>query len=111
MYMEKRNLNDPNPELKEGDRIILIYMYGEDVSPLSKGIVVGLNNQPKFKPSDSGIGYWVEFYDPDDNSFISKLTLIPEDDIWVYDKDYYENETLKENLFIVTKKNINKVKL
>lgn len=109
--MEKRNLNEPNPKLNVGDRIILIYMYGEDVPPMSKGIVVGLNNQPKFKPSDSGYGYWVEFYDQDTNKFISKLTLIPEDDVWLYDKEYYENETLKENLFFTTKKNINKVKL
>jgi hypothetical protein len=57
------------------------------------------------------MGYWVEFYDPEDNQFISKLTLIPEGDVWVYDKDYYENETLKESLFLITKKNINKVKL
>lgn len=109
--MEKRNLNTPNPKLKKDDRIVLIYMNGEDVPIMSKGIVVGLNNQPRFKPTDSGMGYWVEFYDPDTNEFISKLTLIPEDDVWIYDKDYYENETLKEGLFTITKKNINKLKL
>jgi hypothetical protein len=109
--MEKRNLSEPNPKLKEGDRIILIYMDGEEIPIGSKGIVVGINGQPRFRPTDSGMGYWVEFYDPEDNQFISKLTLIPEDDVWVYDKDYYENETLKESLFFITKKNINKVKL
>ena len=109
--MEKRNLNEPNPKLKEGDRIILIYMDGEEIPIGSKGIVVGINGQLRFRPTDSGMGYWVEFYDPEDNKFISKLTLIPEDDVWVYDKDYYENETLKESLFFITKKNINKVKL
>ena len=109
--MEKRNLNAPNPKLKKDDRIVLIYMNGEDVPIMSKGIVVGVNNQPRFKVTDSGMGYWVEFYDPDTNEFISKLTLIPEDDVWIYDKDYYENETLKEGLFTITKKNINKLKL
>jgi hypothetical protein len=109
--MEKRNLNETNPKLNIGDHIILIYMFGDDVPILSKGIVTGINNQPKFKPTDSGMGYWVEFYDSDTNEFISKLTMIPEDDIWVFDKDYYENENLKESLFNITKKNINKVKL
>jgi hypothetical protein len=37
------------------------------------------------------MGYWVEFYDSDTDEFISKLTLIPEDDIWLYDKDYYQS--------------------
>jgi hypothetical protein len=54
--MEKRNLNEPNPKLKEGDRIILIYMMGEDISVGSKGVVVGINGQPRFKPTDSGMG-------------------------------------------------------
>jgi len=109
--MSKQNLNEPNPNLKEGDRIILIHMDGEEISIGSKGIVVGINGQPRFRPTDSGMGYWVEFYDPEDNKFISKLTLIPEVDVWIYDKDYYENEHLKESLFTITKKNINKVKL
>lgn len=109
--MSKKNLNEPNPKLEVGDRIILIYMAGEEIPIGSKGVVVGINNQPKFKSTDSGMGYWIEIYDADDNEFISKLTLIPEDDVWVYDKDYYENETLKESLFTLTKKNINKVKL
>jgi len=109
--MEKRDLYAPNPKLEVGDRIILIHMSGEDISIGSKGKVVGFNNQPKMKSTDSGMGYWVEFYDSDTNEFISKLTLIPEEDVWTYDVDYYENETLKENLFYITKKNINKVKL
>ena len=108
--MEDRNINEPNPKLKEGDRIILIYMMGEDISVGSKGVVVGINGQPRFKPTDSGMGYWVEFYDPENNKFISKLTLIPEDDIWMYDKEYYEKENLEEYFFI-KKQNINKIKI
>jgi hypothetical protein len=42
---------------------------------------------------------------------ISKYPILPEADGWLFDKEYYENETLKENLFFITKKNINKVKL
>ena len=90
--MEERNLNEPNPKLKDKDRIIVWYVKGEDIPTESKGIVVGINNQPRFRPTDSGMGYWVEFYDPETNEFITKLTLIPEDDIWFFDKDYYENQ-------------------
>jgi hypothetical protein len=109
--MSKKNLNEPNPKLKEGDRIVVLYVEGEEIPIESKGIVVGMNNQPKFKPSDPGYGYWVEFYDKDTNEFINKLTMLPESDIWFYDKDYYENENLKESLFSITKKNINKIKI
>lgn len=109
--MEKKNLKETNPKLKVGDRIILVHMSGEEIPIGSKGKVVGFNNQPKMKSTDSGIGYWVEFYDSEDDEYISKLTLIPEEDIWIYDTDYYENQNLKENLFYITKKNINKVKL
>ena len=55
--------------------------------------------------------YWVEFYDHDTNEFLSKIKLLADADIWLYDIDYYQNENLKESLFYVTKKNINKVKL
>lgn len=94
--MEKRNLNRPNPKLKVGDRIKLILMDGEDIPMGSKGIVIGFNNQPKMKSTDSGVGYWVEFYDDDYEKFLSKLTLLPEDDIWFYDKDYYNSKSLNE---------------
>jgi len=90
--MEKRNLNTPNPKLEVGDRIMLIHMDGEDVSIGSKGKVVGFNQLPRMKSTDPHMGYWVEFYDPDTEKFISKLTLIPQEDVWVYDKDYYENQ-------------------
>ena len=41
---------EPNPKLKEGDRIILIHMDGEEIPIGSKGIVVGINGQPRFRP-------------------------------------------------------------
>ena len=40
-----------------------------------------------------------------------KIKLLADSDLWVYDIDYYENNDLKEGLFYITKKNINKVKL
>lgn len=89
--MKERNLNEPNPKLEIGDRIILVHMDGENIPIGTKGKVVGLNQQPKFKQTDSGYGYWVEFFDSESNKFISKLTLIPEDDIWLFDKEFYEN--------------------
>ena len=61
--MSKKNLNEPNPKLEEGDRITVLYVAGEEIPVQSKGIVVGINNQPRFKPTDCGYGYWVEFYD------------------------------------------------
>lgn len=96
--MEKRNLNTPNPKLEVGDRIKLIHMDGEDIPMGSKGIVIGFNNYPKMRSTDSGTGYWVEFYDADSEKFLSKLTLIPEEDIWLYDKEYYNSKSLDESL-------------
>jgi hypothetical protein len=109
--MSGKNLNEINPELKEHDRIILLHMDGEDVPVGSKGKVIGIINQPKFKSSDPGYGYSVEWTDSETGNFISKLPILPEVDGWMFDKDYYENETLKENLFFITKKNINKIKI
>lgn len=99
--MVKRNLDEPNPKLKKDDRIISYHIKGEEVPFMSKGIVVGINNQPKFKPTDCGYGYWVEFYDPETEDFITKLTMIPEDDVWVFDKEYYESnpENVNESMF------------
>lgn len=96
--MEKRNLNTPNPKLEVGDRIKLIYMDGEDIPMGSKGVMIGFNNYPKMRSTDSGVGYWVEFYDADSEKFLSKLTLIPEEDIWFYDKEYYNSKSLDESL-------------
>ena len=92
----KKNLKQINPELEPGDRIILVYMddYTSSVPIGSKGIVHEDPKSykvhvPKFSPKDSGYGYYVSWYD-EDGKFISKLTLLPGDDSWIYDKDYYK---------------------
>ncbi len=86
-----RNLNEMNPELHEGDRIILIQMDGESYPVGSKGIVKGKINQPKFSATDPGYGYAVEWYDPLDDTFIGKLPLLPEADAWIFDREYYQS--------------------
>jgi len=112
IIMEKENLYMPNPKLKKGDRIVLVRMDGDDVPPFSKGTVIkNLNNPDELKGEMQEDAYWVEFFDPDTNKFITKIKLLADSDVWIYDIDHYENETLKESLFYVTKKNINKVKL
>lgn len=100
-----KNLNEVNPKLLPGDRVILIYMQGEeardDLEPGStKGKVIKLVNQPKFRPTDPGYGYYVEWYD-DEGKVVSKLPLFPESDGWIYDREYYESnpENVNEGMF------------
>lgn len=88
----KKNLKELNPELEPGDRIMLLHMDEESVPVGSIGVVKKKVNQPKFKPADPGYGYFVEWYDRDTNELISKLTLLPEVDAWVFDKDFYKQE-------------------
>lgn len=100
-----KDLNQINPELVPGDRVILIYMQGEesrdDLEPgTTKGKVIKIVNQPKFRPTDPGYGYHVEWYN-NDGEVVTKLPLFPESDGWLYDRDYYESnpEKLNENMF------------
>lgn len=100
-----KNLNEINPELKPGDRIIIIYMDGESSETglefgSTKGKVIEKINQPKFTPSDPGYGYKVEWYD-NDGKVISTLPILPEADAWLFDKEYYKSNTekLDENMF------------
>ena len=76
-----------NPELKEGDKIVLVYMDGESLDPGTKGTVIGIENVPKFAPSDFGYAYKVDWYDESDGRSISRLLLLPETDFWMYDYD------------------------
>lgn len=102
-----KNLNEINPELKPGDRIIVIYMQGESYDSTggiefgaTRGKVIKKINQPKFKPSDPGYGYYVEWFN-DEGEIISKLPLFPESDGWMFDREYYESnpESVNENMF------------
>ena len=101
------NLNDINPEVEPGDRVRVIYMQGESYETTggiefgeTKGKVIKKVNQPKFKPSDPGFGYYVKWFN-DEGKTISKLPLFPESDGWLYDVDFYQSspESLNENMF------------
>jgi hypothetical protein len=74
-----------NPELKKGDRIVLAYMDGETLGPGTKGEVLGISKTPSFGGKES-YQYNVQWFDEDGNP-ISKLSLLPETDAWIYDKE------------------------
>jgi hypothetical protein len=79
-----------NPKLKEGDRIVLIYMPGEDVDTGTKGKVKRIGQQPSFG-SEFDYMYNVEWYD-DDEKVISTLSLLPQTDTWMLDREYTQND-------------------
>jgi hypothetical protein len=79
-----------NPKLKEGDRIVLIYMPGEDVDTGTKGKVKRIGQQPSFG-SEFDYMYDVEWYD-DDEKVISTLSLLPQTDTWMLDREYSQND-------------------
>lgn len=79
-----------NPKLKEGDRIVLIYMPGEDVDTGTKGKVKRIGQQPSFG-SEFDYMYDVEWYD-DDEKVISTLSLLPQSDTWMLDREYTQND-------------------
>ena len=79
-----------NPKLKEGDRIVLIYMPGEDVDTGTKGKVKRIGQQPSFG-SEFDYMYDMEWYD-DDKKVISTLSLLPQTDTWMLDREYEQND-------------------
>jgi hypothetical protein len=88
----KKNFKEINPELKKGDVVILLHMDGESVPIGSRGFVIEKIPQPRQRSTDSGYGYKVEWYDIDTNKLLSKFPLFPEDDGWIFDRQYYESE-------------------
>jgi hypothetical protein len=95
----KKNFKEINPELKEGDVVFLLHMDGESVPIGSRGFVKAKIPQPKQRSTDSGYGYKVDWYDKEGN-IISKYPLFPEDDGWIFDKEYYEsNDNINESSF------------
>jgi hypothetical protein len=85
-----------NPKLKEGDRIVLIYMPGEDVDTGTKGKVKRIGQQPSFG-SEFDYMYDVEWYDDDEN-VISSLSLLPQSDTWILDPEFNQ-KNLQEARF------------
>jgi hypothetical protein len=74
-----------NPQLKKGDRVVLIHMDGESIGPGTKGKVLNIEQVPVFGEG-SNHQYRVEWYD-DDNKVISTLSLLPDMDGWILDMD------------------------
>ena len=85
-----------NPKLKEGDRIVLIYMPGEDVDTGTKGKVIKITPQPSFG-SEFDYMYNIEWYD-DNEKVISNLSLIPQSDTWMLDPEFNQ-KNLQETRF------------
>lgn len=79
-----------NPKLKEGDRIVLIYMPGENIDTGTKGLVKKIEKAPSF---DGGADYQyrVEWFD-DNDKVISTLSLLPDSDSWILDPEYTQND-------------------
>lgn len=75
-----------NPPLKEGDRVVLIYMPGENLDPGTKGTVTKIEKTPSFGDG-SDYQYRVEWFD-DNNKVISTLALIPGSDSWLFDPEF-----------------------
>jgi hypothetical protein len=79
-----------NPELKEGDRIILVYMPGENLGTGTKGVVKKIEKTPSFGES-SGYQYSVDWFDENDK-VISTLSLLPGVDSWLFDPEYNQKD-------------------
>lgn len=96
----KKNFKEINPELKNGDFIMLLHMDGEFLSVGTKGLVGNKIPQPRQRPTDPGYGYEVKWYDTEGN-IISTYPLFPESDGWVFDKEYYDSnpENVNESMF------------
>lgn len=78
-----------NPKLKKGDRVILVNMPGEKLDTGDKGKVIEIGDQPS---NELGFDYLykMEWYD-DDGKIISDLSLLPQSDTWMLDREYDQN--------------------
>jgi hypothetical protein len=83
-----------SPKLKVGDRIVLINMPGENLDTGDKGKVIKIGDQPSY---GSGFDYMydMEWYD-DDEKVISTLSLLPQTDTWMLDREYEQNDLNEE---------------
>ena len=79
-----------NPKLKKGDRVILVNMPGEKLDTGDKGKVIKIGDQPS---NELGFDYLykMEWYD-DDGKIISDLSLLPQSDTWMLDREYDQND-------------------
>jgi hypothetical protein len=89
-------MSKKNPQLQEGDRIVLIYMPGESLDTGTKGKVLKIEKAPSFSSTNS-IQYRVEWYNEDEN-VISTLSLLPDADTWILDPEF-KQKNLQERRF------------
>jgi len=82
-----------NPELKKGDRIILVHMDGETLGTGIRGEVTGISQTPSFGGKVS-YQYNVRWFDEEGNQF-SQLDLLPDVDAWIMDSDF-QQENIQE---------------
>jgi hypothetical protein len=85
-----------NPKLKKGDRIVLIYMPGEDIDTGTKGKVIKIGQQPSSN-SEFDYLYKMEWYD-DEGKVIDSLSLLPQSDTWILDPEFSQ-KNLQEARF------------
>ena len=89
-----------NPQLKVGDRIILIYMPGEDIDTGTKGRVKNIGQAPTFGGSPDYM-YNIEWLD-DEDKVISTLSLLPEVDSWILDPESTQNDLNEAKNRVIT---------
>jgi len=89
-------MSKKNPQLQEGDRIVLIYMPGESLDTGTKGKVIKIEQAPSFGSTNS-IQYRVEWYN-EDEKVISTLSLLPDADTWILDPEF-RSKNLQERRF------------
>ena len=89
-------MSKKNPQLQEGDRIVLIYMPGESLDTGTKGKVLKIEKAPSFGSTNS-IQYRVEWYN-EDEKVISTLSLLPDADTWILDPEF-KQKNLQERRF------------
>ena len=82
-----------NPELKKGDRIILVHMDGETLGTGIRGEVLGISKTPSFGGKES-YQYNVRWFDDEGNQF-SQLSLLPDADAWIIDPEF-EQKNIQE---------------
>jgi hypothetical protein len=82
-----------NPELKKGDRIILVHMDGEVLGTGIRGEVLGISKTPSFGGKES-YQYNVRWFDDEGNQF-SQLSLLPDADAWIIDPEF-EQKNIQE---------------
>ena len=84
-----------NPELKKGDRIILVHMDGETLGTGIKGEVLSISKTPSFGGKES-YQYNVRWFDDEGNQF-SQLSLLPDADAWIMDSEYEQGNIQEIN--------------